>query len=308
MTTRIVVLERIEMTDDQRKKLQALGNVDWFDSSTPEECQERVKNADVVVIDWINPDPFLLSLKRPSLLALMSTGYGWVDIKKARGLNISVSNVPGYATEAVAEHIIGLALAVARKTQVGDKNIRLGKKEKGYLRGLELRGRTMGIIGLGRIGKRVAEIANCLGMRVITYNRTPKKLATIKDVSLEDLLKDSDVVCVSCPLNEDSKDMLDIEKLKLMKEDAILVGTTWSVVKVDALIHVLESKLIHGAGFDVAIEGEKIILPKKLIELDNVVLTPHIGFNTVEAKRRQVDICISNIEQYLKGNPTNIVN
>lgn len=308
MNPRIVVLEEIEATSQQRERLEGMGVVEWFDSSTLEESKIRVKNADVVAVDWIDPNQFLSYMKASSLLALMSTGYGWIDTKRARQLGISISNVPGYATEAVAEHIIGLALAVVRKTMIGDRNIRLGKEEKGYLRGLELRNRVMGIIGLGRIGHRVGEIASCLGMNVITYNRTPKNLEIARDVALKELLESSDIVCITCPLNDDSKNMLNLEGLKLLRQDAIVVGTTWGVVEVDALVSALRDNLILGAGFDVAIEGGKIELPEGLTKSDNIVLTPHIGFNTLEAKRRQVDICVSNIESYLRSEPKNIVN
>jgi glycerate dehydrogenase len=308
MTSRIVVLERINITEEEKRRFESLGNVEWYDSSTMEECLKRVRDADVVVVDWIEPNPFLSAMKSPSLLALMSTGYGWIDIKKARELDISISNIPGYAAEAVAEHIFGLALTVARKTMVGDRGLRIGKKEKGHLEGMEFKDRTIGIIGLGNIGLRAAEIASCLGMEVVTYNRHPKNVPGIKDMSLEELLRNSDLVCISCPLNKDSRGMIDSEMLELMKNSAILVGTTWDVVDIGALTTCLKNGRIYGAGFDVAIEGSEIELPRTFLGLENLVLTPHIGYNTIEAKRRQVDICISNIESYLEGNPKNIVN
>lgn len=306
---KIVVLEKIEMTNEQVKRMEQIGKVEWFDSSTDEECKQRIKGSDIVVVDWIDPSPFILSMKSPSLLALMSTGYGWIQhCAEARKKGILISNIPGYATEAVAEHLIGIALCVARQTMIGDRGIREGKKEKGYLRGIELSGRRMGIIGLGRIGKRIAEISKCFGMEVVTCNRHPKSYEGAMDVPLNELLSHSDVVCVCCPLNEDSKGMLNKNRLNLMKNDAILVGATWDVVVLDDLISVLKNNRIRGAGFDVAIEGGKIDLPKELLKLDNIVLTPHIGYNTVEAKIRQVDICISNIEAFKEGKPTNIVN
>ena len=260
------------------------------------------------MIDWIDPNGFLGEMKKSSLLALMSTGYSWIDIKKARELGIAVSNVPGYATEAVAEHIVGLMFAVARKTIVGDANIRKGKKEKGYLRGIELFGCRAGIIGLGRIGKRVAEILMCFGMEAVAYDENQKDVAGIKNVSLDELLKTSAAVFVTCSLNDTSKDLMNEDKLRLMKKDAILLSTTWGVVNLEAVTKILKNKQIFGAGFDVSIEGSDIVLPKDFTELENVVLTPGIGFNTAAAKMRQVDICISNIEKYLKGVPENIVN
>jgi phosphoglycerate dehydrogenase-like enzyme len=201
-----------------------------------------------------------------------------------------------------------MALSVARQNTFGDRNIRAGNKEKGYLQGIELKGRRIGIIGLGQIGKRVAEISKCLGMDVATYNRHLKKVDGISDLPLDELLSSSDVICVSCPLNNESKKMLDKKRLKLIKNGAIIVGATWDVLVLEDAIPLMKSGHIRGIGFDAAVEGGKIELPKTLLELDNVLITPHVGYNTIEAKVRQVDICISNIESFSKGSPANIIN
>lgn len=306
---RITVLESIEMTHEQRRELDALGTVQWYESSSDEEAAKRIIGADVVVVDWIDPSPFILKMKNPSLVALMSTGYAWIQHRpEARKQGVLICNIPGYATEAVAEHVLGLALCVARQTMVGDRAIRSGKKEKGYLRGIELKGRTWGIIGLGQIGSRVAELAKALGTRVIAYNRSPKNVRGVKEVPLEELLSSSDVVSICCPLNADSKAMLTHKHLDLMKRDAILVGATWGVVDLDALTQILSEARIRGAGFDVAVEGGKIDLSTSLLGLDNIVLTPHIAYNTGEAKIRQVNQCISNMMAFLQGKPINVVN
>lgn len=306
---KIVVLEKVGMTKEQINKMEKLGDVDWYDSSNEEECKQRIKGADVVVVDWIDPSSFILSMKSPSLLALMSTGYDWIKYRnEAKDQGIMISNIPGYADQAVAEHILGLAFCVARQTMIGDRNIRAGKKEKGYLQGIELKGRRIGIIGLGRIGKRVAEMSKCFGMDVVTYNRHNKSYDGIMDLTLDELLSSSDVVCISCPLNDDSKGLLNKNKLGLLKDNAILVGATWGIVVLDDLIPLLEKGCIRGMGFDAAIEGSEINLPESLLNLDNVVLTPNIGYNTPEAKIRQADICISNIEAFKMNNSINIVN
>ncbi|MFA6376077.1 MAG: NAD(P)-dependent oxidoreductase, partial [Candidatus Paceibacterota bacterium] len=284
-------------------------DVEFFDHSNVEECRERVQGgADAVVIDWIDPNSFLDSMKNPSLLALMSTGYSWIDTKKARELGISVSNVPGYAAQAVAEHLIGLMLAVARKIVIGDAGIRKGNKEKGYLNGIEMSGRRAGIIGLGNIGGCLARMLSGFGMEIYGYDVVPKDIQGVKNVSLDDLLRNSDIVFIVCDLNNGSRNMLNLEKLKLLKTSAILLASTWGVVDLGAITEILKNKQIYGAGFDVAIEGGEIALPQDFIGLENVVLTPHIGYNTKEAKIRQVDICISNIEKYLAGKSENIVN
>jgi lactate dehydrogenase-like 2-hydroxyacid dehydrogenase len=145
-------------------------------------------------------------------------------------------------------------------------------------------------------------------MEVATYNRHPKSCKGIQDLPLDTLLSTSDVVTICCPLNDDSKGLLGKNKLRLLKPDTILVGATWNVVVLEDLIPLLKNKSIRGAGFDAAVEGEEISLPVDLLELENVVLTPHVGYNTVEAKIRQVDICVSNIEAFKGQRPINVIN
>jgi len=302
---KIAVLEKIEMTDKQRKRLEALGNVEWYDSSTPAECLKRVKGASVVVVDWIDPNPFLSEMEPGFLLELLSTAYSWVDVQKAKKLGIRVANIPAYSTEAVAEHNLGLMLAVAKKIAQGDRSLHSGSKEK-ELRGFELKGKTLGIIGFGNIGKRVSELARGFGMDILTYNRHPKNVPGVRDVPLEELLQKSDGVCVTCSLNDDSKGLLGLDQLKLMKKEAVLVATTWGVIDTSALAEVLRNKLICGAGLDV--EKDDVEVPAELLKLDNLVLTPHLAYNTRESKIRQVDTCLANIEAYLKGKPQNLVN
>ncbi|MDD5586057.1 MAG: NAD(P)-dependent oxidoreductase [Alphaproteobacteria bacterium] len=306
---KIVVLEKIEMTQDQKSLLEKWGDVEWCENLNQQECKEKIKGANIVVVDWVDPSPFILSMKSPSLLALMSTGYAWVNHRvEAREKNILISNVPGYASEAVAEHLIGLALGAARFMTAGDRSIRAGNKEKGRLQGIELKGRTMGIVGLGLIGGRVAEIARGFDMKVITCNRHKKAVEGIIDVSLNELLSSSDVVCLSCPLNNESRNMLDKNKMSLMKKDAIIVAATWDIIVIEDLIALLKDGRIYGAGLDVAIEGGELDLPKELFGIDNLILTPHVGYNTVEAKTKQIDICLSNIEAFKNGMPQNIIN
>jgi D-3-phosphoglycerate dehydrogenase len=304
----ITILEKIEMTDEQKERLNKLGNVRAYESSTLEECIERVKEADVVVVDWIEPNPFLEYMKPNSLLALMSTGYSWVDVKKARSLGISVANIPGYAREAVAEHLFGLALSILKGITLGDRVIRKGGWKEGQIEGLELANKTLGIIGLGRNGTRMAEIGQKgFNMNVITYNRTPKNILGIKEVSLEEILRESDIIAITCDLNPTSKNLIGGREFLLMKSTAVIVSATWGVIDIPALVDALKNKKIFGAGLDIEV-GEKPELPMELLELDNVVLTPHTAYKTRESQIRRVDICIDNIKSFLEGKPKNIVN
>ena len=306
---KIAILEKIEMADDQKQRLNKLGKVQTYDSSTLEQCIDRVKNVDVAAIDWIDPNGFLEYMKPDSLLALMSTGYSWIDIEKARSLGISVANIPAYATEAVAEHLWALILAVFRKIAFSDCVVREGGWEQGQIRGLELKNRTLGVIGLGRIGRRMAEIGQkAFNMKVITYNRTPKNLSDIGEVSLQQLLREADVISINCDLNQTSRDLIGQKEFDLVRPMAVIVSATWNVINLPALIVTLKNKRILGAGLDIAAEGGKPELPKGLLELDNVVLTAHVAYNTKESRIRQVDTCIDNIEGFIKREPRNIVN
>ena len=306
---KIVILEKLVMSDLQRAELEKLGTVDWHDSSTEAECESRIRGADVVVVDWVDPSPFILKMKAPSLLALMSTGYAWIQHRAdAKSRGILISNIPGYATEAVAEHLIGLLLCAVKNIMIGDRSVRAGASQKGGPPGIELRGRSLGVIGLGRIGMRVAELARAFGMAVRTFNRTAKNIPDIPDMDLDTLLTISDVICVSCPLNAESKGMLDAARLAKLKSGAVLVGTTWDVIDTGAAADLLGTGRLRALAFDVAVEGANISLPERLRVLDNVVLTPHTAYNTLDAQVRQADICIENIRAFASGSPANIVN
>ncbi len=306
---KITVLEKIEMSADQKARLETLGEVRWFESSTPEEAKERIKNSDVVVVDWIDPSPFLLDMKFPSLLALLSTGFGWVQHREeARKRDIMIANVPGYSTEAVAEHLLGLTLCAARRITAGDRGLRAGNNKKGVLRGIELSGRTLGIIGLGNIGSRLARLAADLGMRVVSHSRTQKKNKTAPDVELDELLRISDVIAVCCPLNEDSKMLLGRDRLGHMKRGAILVSATWDVIDLEETMPLLADGRLFGLGLDAAVEGAEIKIPEKLMKFENVIITPHVAFNTAESVDRQMKICVDNIEAFVRRRPQNIVN
>jgi glycerate dehydrogenase len=306
---KIVVLEKVDMPREQKTRLESLGDVQWFDSSSPAEIKARIKGADVVVVDWIDPSPFILDMKSPSLLALLSTGFGWIqNLEAARKKGILVANVPAYSTEAVAEHLLGLILCMTKRIAEGDRRLHAGKNEKGVLRGIELSGRTLGIIGLGNIGARLAQLANALGMKVVSHSRTKKKNAAAPDVALDELLRVSDVIAVCCPLNADSKMLLDRDKLGRMKPGAVLVSATWDVIDLTEAAPLLADGRLFGLGLDAAVEGSEIQIPEQLLALENVVITPHAAFNTAESIVRQMTTCVDNIEAFVRKKPKNTIN
>ena len=189
---KIAILEKTNFNKKQIERLQAFGTVDCFESLTQNQANELAPQYDVVIVNWLDPTPFLLKMKKGSLVALLSTGYGWIsNLEEASKLGIYVANIPGYSTEAVAEHLLGLLLGVS-------KNIfaTLNSNNNGLI-GFELNGKTIGIIGLGNIGGRFAQISSFLGANIITYNRKRKNVSDIEDVSLTELMKRSDIICIT---------------------------------------------------------------------------------------------------------------
>lgn len=253
---KIVILEDLNLSKDQEKEFQKLGAI-FYKKSSLQECKDRVKDADVVVIDWIEPNDFLQDMKENSLLALMSTGYGWVDIKKAQKYGIKIANVPGYATEAVAEFMMGLILNLTRKINKASRQLIKRNWDQKNLISMELSGKTMGIVGFGQIGLRLAELARIFDMEILAYDIKKIISKNIKQMELNDLLKQSDIVAVTCAVNDRTRDLLNKEKLNLLKKETLLVASTWEIVDFKALSKKLLKKEIGGFGADVAYEGQK---------------------------------------------------
>lgn len=325
---KITVLEHVPFSEAQKDRLLQLGDVTYFsydEDTSVDIILQETKDSDVVVVNWIDPSPFILSLKQPSLVALMSTGYGWIQhLEEARKKGILVSNIPAYSTEAVAEHIFGLLLSYTKRINISSNWTRpnetrmvvssiFGREivtppHKPSFVGTELKGKTLGIIGLGHIGSRAAELAKAFGMNIITYNRNKKNSPQADDVSLNELLAKSDVVCITCPLNDQSKKLINSNNLGLIKKSAVLTGATWGVIDEEALLEALKNGQLNGVAFDVALEGSEKIKCDELLAHPNFLCTKHNAYNTFEAAERQRDICISNIEAFANGHTHNIVN
>lgn len=316
---KITVLEKIPFSEEQKRRLSALvtdrGKIEYYEYGEDiplDVALEKTKDSDVVVVNWIDPSPFILSMKSHALVALLSTGYAWIqNLQEARAKNILVSNIPAYSTEAVAEHIFGLLLAYNKKIMHSSNwsKADLPNDNAGlsYV-GTELKGKRLGIVGLGNIGTRIAEIARVFSMDIVTYNRTKKNNPFVDDVSLDELLSESDIICISCPLNDQSKCLINKSNIKRIKHGAILTGATWGVIDEMALTFALESGQISGVAFDLALEGVEKLNNMELIKQPNFLCTYHNAYNTLEAEKRQLDICIDNIEDFLKGNNKNIIN
>ena len=299
---KIAVLEKTNFSEEQISKLRSVGTVDFFNGLTQEEANAIAIDYDVVIVNWLDPNPFILNMKRGSLVALLSTGYGWIsNLEKAKEIGVRVSNIPGYSTEAVAEHLTGMLLGVT-------KNIfsTINSGDNGVV-GTELAGKTVGIIGLGHIGNRFAEIMQFFGAKVITYNRSKKNHLSIDDVTLIELLANSDVICITCSVNDESRNLINLSNIDCIKKGAIVIGSTWEIIEEDSLVKALKDGIIKSVAFDAALEASGTIGRQLLSYKDRVFLTPHIAYNTKEAEIRQLDICVENIISYLEKRPQNLV-
>ena len=300
---KIAILEKTNFTQSQIDRLRKLGKVDCFDALTQEQANKIAPQYDAVVVNWLDPTPFLTKMHKGSLVALLSTGYGWItNLKEAAEKGIYVANIPGYSTEAVAEHLLGLLLGIS-KNIFGTLNTSNNGKT-----GFELSNKTVGIIGLGNIGSRFAEILNFFGAKVITYNRSIKNSVVAKDVSLEMLMQQSDILCITCSVNAESKGLINESNYAQLKKGVIIIGSTWDIITERAIIEGINSDIIDCIAFDAAIEGSEK-LPSDFREFSNrVFITPHIAYNTAESEIRQLDICVENIIGFFNGDYKNIIN
>jgi D-3-phosphoglycerate dehydrogenase len=252
----------------------------------------------------------LAELPDLALIAVFGTGTDNIDLEAAARLGIAVSNAPGANARSVAEHTLALTLAVARAIPRHDAELRAGRWT--HFEGPELEGKTFGVIGLGTIGRAVARMAAAFGMRVVAWSPTddPERARACgaAPVALDDLLRDADVVSLNLALSEQTRGIIGARELALLKPSAILVNTArGALVDETALIETLRAGRIFGAGLDVFVE-EPLPAGHPLMKLDNVVLTPHAGWMTREARERLLRLPVQNIAGYLAGRPSNVVN
>ncbi|MGB4263207.1 MAG: D-glycerate dehydrogenase [Fervidobacterium sp.] len=309
-----------EIPDSGLKMLREKFELDVYTGEeflTKEEMIERARKADAMVAHLRDPidAQFIQSLEKMKIIADYAVGYNNIDVQAATERGIYVTHTPGVLTEATADIAFALILAVARRIVESDRFVRDGKfvgwKPKLVL-GYDLYGKTLGIVGMGRIGQAVARRALGFGMNIVYHNRNrlPQELETefnAKYLSLDELISTSDFISLHTPLTKETFHMIDAEKISHMKPNAIIVNTARGpVIDEQALYEALKARKIAGAGFDVY-ENEPKLTPG-LEKLDNVVLLPHIGSATYETREKMSQIVAINIIEALEGRiPPNLV-
>lgn len=305
----LIGTELIESLDAQGVR------IDWHNGTPTNEAEwlRRIGYADGLVLLWSLPDAVLR--ETPNLKAVSWVGTGvhtFVNVPLASSLGIRVCNTPGYGNDAVAEHTLGLMLALARNIVAFDTEIRRGGWPREEVRGVELGGRTLGIVGLGGIGTRLAQLGGLLGMRVIAWTRspTPERLARAGATyaPLDELLANSDFVSLHLAPAPEATGIVSGALIERMKETAFLINTARAeLIDEDALQSSLRSGRIAGAALDVFAE-EPLPTESPWRALPNVILTPHIGFRTPEASGRSVRMAIENLASLFRGEPADVVN
>lgn len=273
------------------------------------ELIENAKNAEgliTLLTDKIDKN-IIDQLNKCKVIANYAVGYNNIDVEYAKSKEITVTNTPGILTDATADLAVALTLAASRKIVQGENFVR-NNKFKGWkpdlLLGIELKGKTVGILGAGRIGQETAKRLKVFGTKIIYYNRSRKENfeeeTGAQKISLNKLLKVSDIISLHLPLTDKTFHLLNKDNLCLLKKTAILINTArGEIIDEDELITMLKKKKIFAAGFDVY-EGEPKINPE-LLKLDNTVLLPHIGSATFETRTKMAQLCAKNVMRVLTG-------
>ena len=296
--------------------LKELGEVTVYERTRREEIAGRAADADIVLTNKVVMDREMMALlPRLKYIGVLATGYNVVDIEAAREREIIVTNVPAYSTESVAQTVFAHLLTVTNRTEHYAQQNRLGRWAENRdfcywdTELTELAGKTMGIVGLGHIGRRVAEIALAFGMQVkaMTSKKAEELPAGIQKAELQSLLASSDVVSLHCPLTEGTKHLIHRETLRLMKPSAILINTgRGPLVDDEALAEALNEGRLRAYCADVVTE-EPPKADHPLLHAPNAFITPHIAWATVEARKRLLQTAIGNVEAFVNGHPVNVV-
>ena len=297
------------------ERLKSYGEVILYETKAESESEliERMRGAKAVInirSYTIFNSTVLDSLPDLEMISILGTGTDNVDFEAARRNQVVVTNTPEASTISVAEHTMALMLSVARHTALLDRKIREG--EWHHPLGIELCGRTLGILGLGNIGKHVARLGNGFGMEVIGWSRTYSteraRECGVKLAEFDDVLANADIISIHLRLSPETENLISASEFTLVKPTVILINTArGAIVDQEALIAALREGRIAGAGIDVFPE-EPLSVDSPLSTMDNVVLSPHVGWVTHEASARLQRMPVDNIIAYLEGNPTHVVN
>ena len=298
-------------------RLQQFGTLKVYDRTTPDQVIERACEADALLINKVVlGEKEFAQLPRLRYIGVQATGYNVIDVEAARRYGITVTNIPAYSTDSVAQMVMAHLLNITQHVGYYAEQNRAGRwganPDFCYWDTplIELRGKQMGIVGFGRTGSAVARLAQAFGMKVAVYtSKSQRELPEgITKLTLDELFATSDVVSLHCPLTPDTHHLVNAARLSMMKPTAILINTSRGpVVDERALADALNDGTLYAAGIDVLCE-EPPCSDSPLLTTRNCFVTPHIAWATLEARTRLLSICEANLRAFIEGNPQNVVN
>ncbi|MCM1297379.1 MAG: D-2-hydroxyacid dehydrogenase [Muribaculaceae bacterium] len=297
-------------------ELKKQGEVTVYDRTHPDQLMERAIDADIVLTNKVVIDADMMkALPNLKYIGVLATGYNVVDVTAAHNLGITVTNIPAYSTDSVAQmafaHILNITQRVGHYSEDNSKGRWSENADFCYWDTplMELSGKTIGIIGLGNTGSATAKIALTFGMKVKAFTSKEQSSlpAGIEKASLDDIFSTSEIVSLHCPLTDNTKNLVDSERLRQMKKSAILINTgRGPLVDEEALAEALNSDVIYAAGLDV-LSSEPPKSDNPLLKARNCFITPHIAWATKEARIRLMEIAVDNVAAFIDGHPQNTV-
>ncbi len=316
---RIVVLDGYTLNpgDLNWNGFEALGDITVYDRTEPEEIISRIGDAEAVIVNKCPiTEETMKACPEMRYIGVLATGYNIVDVKAAARRGIAVTNIPTYGTTAVAQMVFAHLLAICHHVEAHSEAVHAGEWNSNpdwcfwNYPLIELAGKTMGIIGFGRIGQNAARIAAALGMRVLAYDQHENELGRKfgEYVPLERLLAESDVISMHCPLFPETEGMINRNTIAQMKDGVIFINTSrGQLVNEQDLADALNSGKVFAAGLDV-VYTEPIREDNPLLHARNCHITPHIAWAPKESRQRLMDIAVDNLRQFSAGTPVNVVN
>lgn len=318
-TTRIVVLDGITLNpgDNPWTGLERYGTVEVYDRTSPELVVERARDAQILVINKIRLTREVFeALPQLRFVAVTATGVDCVDLSTAAERGVPVANVPIYGTESVAQHVFAMLLHIVHRVDLHDQAVRDGEWQRRgdfsfWLQPLtELAGKTMGIVGFGRIGRQVGVLAHALGMSVLAHSRTmtdPPEYQPFAWASMDELTRQADVISLNCPLTDATRGIVGAEFLQRVKPTAILLNASRGpLVDEAALAAALVDGRLAAAGLDV-VSQEPINADNPLLRAPRCFITPHQAWATREARHRLMEVTVANVGAFLGGDPQNLI-
>lgn len=313
---KVAIMESLGITAEEltaRKKLfEDKGVVfsEFAKTTAPAQLIEEAKDADAMILaNMPMPAEVIRACPNLKFIDVAFTGVDHVGLNAARERHIAVSNASGYSNEAVAELVLGMVLSLARNIRQVEDRCRAGSTKDGLV-GWELKGKTVGIIGLGKIGSRTAELFHAFGSHILAQSRTYHADAPdyVQQVSQEELLRNSDIVVLHCPLNDSTRNLINAEKLALMKPTALLINVARGpVVNESDLAAALKNGVIAGAGIDVFDKEPPLDTASPILQAPNVLVTPHVAFATKESMSLRAKIVFENLANWMEGKQSNII-